>query len=184
VSFNRLSSLLALTFIAKTAGAATIDFTTVPGNDGDLFTTFTENRFEVTAIGGTWSVSKSLGNPAPAIFTQSFGAIQVDGAPFSFKSVDIDSPGGLVTIIGVFGNSQIFRGSFVGGPDTFQPVVSPSGNELFTYLIISINMVNGGTGYIDNIVLSPVHEPVPEPSSVILVSAGLLTLALRARMTR
>ncbi len=188
MSFSRLSCLLAITFFANTilsAGTIAIDFATVPGNDGDLFSTFSGKGFEVIPIGGTWSVSKSVGNPAPAIYTQSFGVIQVASGPFFFNSVDVENAGGLVTIIGYYNGFQDFRGSFVG-PNMFQTVDSPTGRQIFDYLLIGINTANGGTGYVDNIVLTPVlpFTEVPEPTSVILVSTALLAVALRARMAR
>ena len=111
--------------------------------------------------------------------------IQVASGPFYFNSVDVENPGGLVTIMGVYNGFQDFRGSFMG-PDTFQTVDSPTGRQIFDYLLIGINTANGGIGYVDNIVLTPVFPftQVPEPTSVILMSAGLLALALRARMAR
>jgi hypothetical protein len=95
--------------------ADVIDFASLPGDNGDSFSTYTEGAFTVTNSAGGWDVGKAFGNPVPDLFCDgcSPGGLQVtdNGGTFTFNSVDLGqavNPFGY-TVTGFLGGNQVFH---------------------------------------------------------------------------
>ena len=129
-----------------TLTAAVIDFNTLPGNNGDPFTNYSENGFTVSATSGPWSVAKFFGNPIPDVFCFrcSPGILEVTGGQFSFESVDFGNPNTppfSYTITGYLSGSQVLLQSGINpaAPNTFATIVSSETSQLLDRLDISID---------------------------------------------
>ena len=64
-----------------TLTASVIDFNTLPGNNDDPFTTYSEDGFTVSAAFGPWLVAKLFGNSVSDVFCDlcSFGTLEIIG---------------------------------------------------------------------------------------------------------
>lgn len=124
-----LGAVVALSWVGTTK-AAVIDFDTLPGNNGDSFTSYVESGFTVSAALGNPKVATLSGNPEPGIFfdlrTLPSSSIDVSygGQEFIFTSVDLRSGATSATasinysISGFLGSMQVFTqtGFAFGGP--------------------------------------------------------------------
>ena len=182
-SFVAAAALLSASLAAH---ANTIDFNTLPGNNGDSFASYTEAGFLVQNSAGQYLVGKIYGNPVPSLFSgydetgasASITITAVGGGAFSFLSADLASDGGNSTYAfsGSFNGVPIFplqTGTVVdGGFRTFNST-SPS------VQLTSLTITENGRDYnVDNIVVNPSATAVtPEPSSIALLGTGLLGVA-------
>jgi hypothetical protein len=163
--------------------ADVIDFNTLPGNNKDPFTTYTENGFTVSATSGPWSVATLFGNPVPDVFCFNCnpGTLEVTGGQFNFEGVDLGDaapPPFSYTITGYLNGSQVLLQSGVSpaAVGTFATIASAETTQLLDRLDISINTASTD-GNVDNIVVNS----VPEPGTWILL---LLVIGVLARSFR
>jgi hypothetical protein len=171
--------LLPLILGCGALSAATIDFNTLPGSNGDVFSTYTENGFTIASTAGFWEVGKNFGNPVPDVFCQGCGpgTLEVTGGLFSFSSVDLGNPFISAadplpyTIMGFLSGIQVLTqtGSLLINPVTFMTVNSVNTSQVLDSLFISIDTSGvPWDGNIDNVVLT--SSTVPEPTSLILLA--------------
>lgn len=172
------------------AMAVVITFDGLSGNNGDEFTTYTEDGYTVTKNAGSGCVAKAFGNPIPDVFGGpacdggSFGEFSVTGTSlFSFDSIDFAANNGSLfyQIIGSLGGSDIWNiTSALAGPSgVFSTITSP-----FSTAVDMLRLVlrtEGSSFNLDNI---GVTAAVPEPGSLTLLGAGLLGLGLMRRNKR
>ncbi len=190
-------ALAALPFVAGTAAASTIDFSTLTGGNADKFSSYTESGFTVTAVTTQWHVAKDFGNPLPDIFaivasTQPQTIAVTDGSLFTFSSVDLadaSGPGSSVgySITGLLNGTIEFTTppSSVAATQTpsFKTIDGGSPNTAINELDISLSIQRGAVfGNVDNIVVQPIN--VPEPISAALFGSGLLAFAAVRRRAR
>jgi len=172
----------------STANATVIGFDSLNGVDGDPYTGHIENGFTITAFDSTtWHAGLLFGNPTPSIFaTAGFGTIVITGSgQFTFASVDlaVTSPGGCPTCANflIIGYQTAVPVLTVSGTASaaFQTVFSTDPSQLLDYLVIE--KFNGPSGFhIDNIVLNA-GQSIPEPTTFVIVGAGLTGLAILSR---
>jgi hypothetical protein len=155
---------------------SSVTFSSLTGENGDLFSVYTESGFTVTPVGGRWSKAFFFGNPVPDIFCDACApgivAVTSDSGPFMFESVDVGNPGNdpvNFSIEGFLnGILQFSQAGTLTSPDIFQTFSSDRPNVVIDSLTISLT----GSDYnIDNIVV----DAVPEPGTMVLALAGIAT---------
>ena len=62
---------------------SSVTFSSLTGENGDLFSVYTESGFTVTPVGGRWSKAFFLGNPVPDIFCDACAPGIVDVTSYS-----------------------------------------------------------------------------------------------------
>lgn len=168
------------------ASATTINFNTLGGSNGDVFTTYSQKGYTVSAGSGTVYVGQVFGNPVPDLYAFN-GAINItanDGSLFHFTSVDLGDAQQAnlesFTITGFLNNVAVFTdaGLITNAHDTFATYAFGNTQQI-DRLRIRLNQVNSGSGdgNIDNIVINAVTSTTPEPSSLALLGTGVLGLA-------
>ncbi len=178
-------------FACAALHAGQIDFSGLPGSDGDPFSNYTENGFSVTATSGSWYQSFSYGNPSPSIFLDAT-AVNPDGSltvtsslgDFSFSQVDFSSNNGATdySIQGLLSSVQQFTQTgteaATNGPYTFSTVVSAN-NALIDTLVISLTPSGQAFSFnVDNLAYS-LPGDLPEPSGLALFCVGSLAIGGR-----
>jgi hypothetical protein len=175
VSLSRILSLLPITFVVSSVLSAdtfTIDFATLGGSNGALFSTYTENGFTVSSTAGAWNVAQVFGNPIPDVFCMGCtpGTLEVTGGLFSFDSVDIGNASFTngafnFTITGFLGGNQVLTqtGNSPARAGTFETVNSADSSKVLDSLFISINTLGSTDGNVDNIVLTSSRAAGPVP---------------------
>jgi len=166
--------------------ADVINFDTLPGNNSDPFTTYSEDGFTVSATSGPWKVGKNFGHPVPDVFCRfcSPGTLEITGGQFDFESVDLGNAGAPAfryTISGYLEGVQVLLQSGVNPApfDTFATVASGEPSQLLDRLDITIDTTSTD-GNVDNIVVNP----VPEPGTWTLLLFGLVSLGISYRKHR
>jgi hypothetical protein len=168
-----------------TLTADVIDFSTLPGNNADSFTSYSEDGFTVSATSGPWRVATLFGNPVPDVFCFlcSPGTLEITGRQFDFESVDLGNPGVPAfsyTITGYREGSQVLLQSGVNPAplNSFATIASGEPSQLLDRLDITIDTASASTdGNVDNIVVNPVPEPGTR--TVVFVLLGALAMSYR-----
>ena len=162
------------------ASAETITFSGQPISGGPPFVSDTEGSFTVTPFTGVFSVGDLFGDPVPDLYLfQSTATIQVtltDGGDFTFSSIDLASfpvSDGSYQLVGLLNNIQQFSaGGPLPGTGTFLNYNPGVSSDLIDSLRITLTSPFAESD-LDNIVANP----IPEPSSLLLLATGSLAAA-------
>lgn len=152
---------------------------------------YVEGNFRVTPTSGSWFQAQLFGNPVPSIFgTSAIGVIDVTstgGDVFTFSRVDLGDAGFLggtgFTVQGRLGGSTIFSTSGSLSGNIFTTILSPNPTATIDDLRITMTM-NLFSYNIDNIQVTPGAFVIPEPSSLVLLTIGLLCAGAGFRRRR
>ncbi len=202
-----LVALLVMLWATETM-ATTIGFSNLAGSNLSTFTSYTESGYTVAPTGGQWFEAHVFGSNVPAIFAgpiynpveSQISVTYEHGGQFTFQGVDLTSNvagGTTYTIVGLLtGNTD---------PVFTETVRIDSINHFETKLFSNLGLVDhltitGKPGEhvtsfnIDNIRAGTYHPgscqgqdlnncPVnaPEPTSILLLSAGLVGIEIWRR---
>jgi len=177
-------SVLLLGFGGAAMGGV-ITFDNLTGANGDPFANYTEGGFTVGAPAGDWSKAFNYGNPLPDVFSSprlnsTPATLEVaNGGLFTFGGADLSSNNGTT--------NYAFEGFLAGNPvfnqtgsdstsDTFITVPSSnSGVQMDSLFIILAPGSSAPSSYnVDNINVTAVGSPTPEPGSGLLFATALL----------
>jgi hypothetical protein len=187
-----LAAFFVLILTPRLSHADTITFNGLTGpNLAPMPNPYVEGNFRVTPTSGSWFQGQLFGNPVPSIFSNSaIGVVDVTstgGDVFTFSQVDLGDAGFLggtgFTVQGRLGGTTIFSTSGSLAANTFTTILSP--NPTATIDDLRIIMTMSFTSYnIDNIQVTPGAFVIPEPSSLVLLTIGLLCAGAGFRRSR
>ena len=182
-----ISLALAGTCLAMpmTAQAAIISFDDLAGDNGTVFSSYSEDGFLISATGGEIFNGKSFGNPTPSLVvgsvfqggpSGSFNVTLSSGGMFSFDGFDLIGNNGLAdyTVQGFSGASSIF--SFSGSQGNGFATIGGSAGAIDR---LSFSLTANGTSLnIDNLNVSaiPGNGGVPEPSTWAMMLLGFFSV--------
>jgi hypothetical protein len=163
---------------AAAVHAGVVTFDTLSGDNGDPFTTITEDGITVNTFTGDWQQAFNVGNPIPGLFTFSpTASLEVlTGGLFGFVGFDL-STGGVSSPDYAFegflgGVSQyLFSGNPNTGTGVFTSIVNAWSDMLVDRVEIRYTLTST-SGNIDNIRTAD-STPVPEPGTLALLLAAL-----------
>ena len=190
-------TLVAFFVLVVTPALSHADIITFSGLNGPnlspLPNPYVEGNFRVTPTSGTWLQGQLFGNPVPSVLSSDSPTAVIDvtstgGGVFTFSQVDLGDAGFLggtaFTIQGRSGGSIVFsKSGFLDG-NTFTTILSP--NSTATIDDLRITMTKDVDSYnIDNIhVTLGAAAVIPEPSSLVLLTTGLLCAGATFRRRR
>ena len=181
-------------FLAVPVGASaqTLAFGALVGANLSPFTTYAESGFTVDLFSGTICNAMIFGNPVPDLVggpvcnggstASTLRIKRTAGGLFRFLNTDLATQSGssTYTFAGFLASvSQYSTTNSFTLSATFANRAGPNPTTDIDELRISLNTTTASSYNIDNIALSV--STVPEPSSVALMSAGLLGLLAVAR---
>jgi len=174
--------VLAVALIAGNVSAETVTFDSLSGSNGDLYGGSTEGNFSVTPTSGDWFEAHFFGDPVPSLFgTSDIGVLTISentSGLFNFVGVDIahasaNDPG-LYAIDGYLNDVLMFSTSGLMPSLIFEMISSPDALQTIDRLTLTLD--RGIASYnVDNFVLQSV---VPEPSTAVMLSLGLMLFGL------
>lgn len=160
-------------------------------------TTYTESGFNVSPVSNDWIVWTGYGNPAPAIvffnpdtIFETSAAVEVTagGGLFTFQAVDLYSSVTPIpyVFVGLLNSTVVLNqsGTVPNTSGNFRTVLTNSTQPIDTLRITVVNPSTAPFGGrnpagLDNIVVNR----VPEPATMLLMSAGL-AVVVRRRLQR
>ena len=187
--FKQLLAILAatLTYGMGSASAELITFDALPGNNLDIFQSYTEDGYTVASTVGIWHVGKNFGDPIPNLFSSNaFSAlgygleVTKGGAAFTFAGLDISPNQGIetYTFTGWLNGIQqfVFSGQTPQSSFNFYTFA----NAFSTTVIDDLDILVSAYSNIDNINVNSAAE-VSEPGAIALLGIGLLGFATRRK---
>ena len=165
--------------------AASLTFDPLQGDNGTDYFGHNEAGFLVDVVDGLFYEAQFFGNPTPSIFGVGVSSLRITRAAsllFTFTSLDVSSnvfAGADFELVGTLQNQELFRlMERVMQPSTFTGIMNPQAQVQIDELLIFVSPNDATSFNVDNIHASA----IPEPSSVLLLSAGVSMVALWSRV--
>ncbi|MDO9432589.1 MAG: PEPxxWA-CTERM sorting domain-containing protein [Phenylobacterium sp.] len=171
------------------AQAAVVSFDGLPGANGSVFATYSEDGFTVSKTAGDAFVGQLYGNPLPSIFAGPYYGsastslqITAGGQTFSFQSWDFGANGGPAnySISGFLNNVNIFSSGGALSQGAIQTLLSGT-NLVFDRL--TFDLTSSGTSMnFDN--FAGTISAVPEPATWAMMIIGFGAVGSMVRTSR
>lgn len=184
--------------VASLSNAATIDFEGVvfaPASiTGSNVTPYTQDGYTLSSSGSSAQYHNDIFTPTSGLNTNGtavFGwcafacgtteTLTLTGpAPFSLESIDfagLEGVSGDIVLTGYFANGGSTSNTYAIG----QTWTTYATNVYSNLSSLQIRIYDGSDAAMDNIVVSAVGNPVPEPTTVAVLGLGLVGLAAARR---
>jgi hypothetical protein len=189
MNFKSICAAAVLVAAPMAAHAATVTFDGLGGDNGDAYSTYSENGFTVTKTAGDAFVGKLYGNPIPDVFFgPTYGSssttldVTAGGSAFTFTSWDFSDNGGSAaySIVGYLNNVSIFSLAGMQSLGSFATILSGTGQS-FDRVSFTLSS-NGTSANFDNFVGDT--AAVPEPQAWAMMVMGFMGLGLAVRRNR